>query len=309
MKKALVLGASGGMGYSIVNELSNRGIKVVAFARNKQKLKSLFKADSNVVINPGDVFNKTELEHAANDVDVIFQAINIPYADWKSKLIPLNEHVISTAKKVSAKVAVVDNIYAYGRSNGEKIHETTPKNPHTKKGKLRLAMERLYKNSDVPYIIAHFPDFYGPHAENAQLNYTIRQIIANKNTQFVGKQHIRREHIFTPDGAKAIVELALRNDSYGQSWNIPAYDVISGEELIKLIREITGYTKKVGTVTKNKLRFIGLFNKQMREFVEIQYLAEEPVILSGEKYEEHIGPVPRTPYRDGLKHTIDSYTN
>ena len=36
MKKALVLGASGGMGYSIVKELSSRGIKVMAFARTKE---------------------------------------------------------------------------------------------------------------------------------------------------------------------------------------------------------------------------------------------------------------------------------
>ena len=307
MKKALVLGASGGMGYAIVNELSNRGIKVVAFARNKQKLDRLFKADPNVVIHPGNVFNHIELEQATRDVDVIFQAINIPYAEWKTNLIPLNEQVISAAKNVLAKIAVVDNIYAYGKSNGERITETTPKNPHTKKGKLRLDMERLYKNSDVPYLIVHFPDFYGPHAENAQLNYTIRQIIANKNAQFIGKQHIRREHIYTPDGAKAIVELALREDSYGQNWNIPAYDVISGEELIKMIRGITGYTKKVSTVTKNMLRFVGIFDKQMREFVEMQYLAEEPVILSGEKYEKHIGPVPKTAYKDGLKETIQSY--
>ena len=35
MKKALVVGASGGMGYSIVKELSNRGI-VMAFARTRE---------------------------------------------------------------------------------------------------------------------------------------------------------------------------------------------------------------------------------------------------------------------------------
>lgn len=309
MRKALVLGASGGMGYSIVNELSNRGIRAVAFARNKEKLTRMFKADPNIVIYAGDVFKQKELENAASNVDVIFQAINIPYGDWKTKLIPLNENIIATAKKVSAKIAVVDNIYAYGKSNGEKVSETTPKKPNTEKGKLRLDMERLYKNSDVPYLIAHFPDFYGPFAENAQLNYMIRHIVANKKASFIGKKKILREHIYTPDGAEAIVDLALREDSYGQCWNIPAYDVISGEEIIKLIREITGYNKKVSAVTKNMLRFVGLFDKQMREFVEMQYLAEEPVVLDGEKFEQHIGPVPKTPYKAGLKRTIQAYQN
>lgn len=307
MRRALVLGATGGMGYSIVNELSSRGIKVVAFARNKEKLTRMFKAYPNIVIQSGDVLNRKQLENVASDIDVIFQAINIPYGDWQSKLIPLNENVITTARKVSAKIAIVDNIYAYGKSNGDKLSETTTKKPNTRKGKLRLDMENLYKNSEVPYVIAHFPDFYGPYAENSQLNYMIRQIATDKKARFIGKQDVLREHIYTPDGAKAIVELALREDSYGQCWNIPAYDVITGEEIIKLIREITGYTKKVGLVTTNMLRFMGLFNKQMREFVEMQYLNEDPVVLDGRKFEEHIAPFPKTPYDEGLKKTINFY--
>lgn len=309
MRKALVLGATGGMGYSIVNELSMRGIEVVAFARNREKLKRMFKDDPNVTIKAGDAFNQKHLETAADDIEVIFQAINIPYGDWESKLIDLNKNIITTANKFSAKIAVVDNIYSYGKSNGDKISETTPKKPHTKKGKLRLDMEYLYRNSRVPFLIAHFPDFYGPFAENAQLNYMLRQIAVNKKARFIGNQDVLREHIYTLDGAKAIVDLAAKEDSYGQCWNVPAYDVISGQEIIKLIHEVTGYNKKVGTVTKNMLRFIGMFDKQMREFVEMQYLNEESVVLDGQKFEKHVGPVPKTPYKEGLINTIKVYQN
>lgn len=42
MKRALVLGASGGMGYSIVNELTDGGIEVIAFARNKKEARDTF---------------------------------------------------------------------------------------------------------------------------------------------------------------------------------------------------------------------------------------------------------------------------
>lgn len=55
MKKVLVLGASGGMGYSIVRELSDRGIEVVAFARTRRKLERLFKNLDNVKIRTGDI--------------------------------------------------------------------------------------------------------------------------------------------------------------------------------------------------------------------------------------------------------------
>lgn len=309
MNQALVLGASGGMGYSIVQELSGRGIKVVAFARNERKLNQMFGEDSSVSIHAGDVLRIEELEAAAKGVDIIFHAINIPYGDWEKKLLKLTENVITVAKVQSTKLAVVDNIYGYGRSTGTAIDETASKNPHTKKGKLRVQMGKLIKDSGTLYIIAHFPDFYGPYAENGQINYTLRQVLSDKKAVFIGKQTIAREHIYTPDGARALVELALHENAYGQSWNIPASDVITGEEVVKIIRSNTGYNKKVSTVTKGMIQLLGLFNKQMREFAEMQYLNEKPVVLNGRKYEATMGQVPRTSYRDGLKETIEVYRN
>ncbi|WP_099156569.1 SDR family NAD(P)-dependent oxidoreductase [Virgibacillus ndiopensis] len=307
MKRALVIGASGGMGYSIVKELSSRGIEVIAFARKLEKLDKMFHDDRNVIIHPGDVFDKKELEAAAYNVDVIFHAINLPYEEWADKLLKLTENVITVAIIQKTKLAIVDNIYSYGRNPGYKVSETIPKNPHTKKGKLRLEMGKLINESGVPNVIVHFPDFYGPYVENGYINYTLRKIVANKKASFVGDQFMNREHIYTPDGAKAIVELALNDDAYGQSWNVPAVDVIKGEEIIQMVRSITGYDKRVSTITKNMIRSLGLFNKQMREFAEMQYLNEDPVVLDGEKYETFIGTVPKTPYIDGLKETIASY--
>ncbi len=49
---------------------------------------------------------------------------------------------------------------------------------------------------------------------------------------------------------------------------------------------------------------MGLFDKQMKEYVEMLYLTEKPVVLSGEKYEMLIGKVPKTSYREGLEETI-----
>jgi NADP-dependent 3-hydroxy acid dehydrogenase YdfG len=57
MKKALVLGATGGMGYSIVKELIQREVEVVAFARTKEKLEEMFRTEPQVVIQPGDAFS------------------------------------------------------------------------------------------------------------------------------------------------------------------------------------------------------------------------------------------------------------
>ncbi|MEC2798843.1 short chain dehydrogenase, partial [Bacillus thuringiensis] len=76
--------------------------------------------------------------------------------------------------------------------------------------------------------------------------------------------------------------------------------------MIQHIRELTGYTKRVITVKRGMIQFIGLFDQQMKEFMEMLYLTEKPVVLSGEKYERYIGDIPKTSYYNGLKEMIIS---
>ncbi|WP_188389896.1 NAD(P)H-binding protein [Priestia taiwanensis] len=294
------------MGYALVKELCARGISVVAFARGKEKLRQLFQQEKLVEIIGGDVFNLEEVEKAAQGVEIIFHAINVPYEEWTDKQPQLLANILHVAKQRATKLVMVDNIYAYGRSNGKKVTEDVQKNPHTKKGKIRLQLEKMAKQSGVDVLICHFPDFYGPHATNTLLHFTLEQIVRNKRAMFVGDLHIAREYIYTPDGARALVELALRNDTYNQNWNIPASDLITGTEIVSLAQEIIAYKKKAFVVKKGFIRMLGMFNKNMREVVEMFYLTEEPVILSGEKYEREIGLFPCTSYQEGIRQTLES---
>ena len=77
------------------------------------------------------------------------------------------------------------------------------------------------------------------------------------------------------------------------------------QKLFLSLRQLTGCEKKVSIVSKNMIRFLGIFSPFMKEYTEMYYLNEEPVILSGEKYEREIGPVPKTPYKEGLEKTIN----
>src|SRR5699024_5422899 len=158
MKKALVLGASGGMGYALVRELVSRGIAVVAFARRKEKLDALYKDESNVVIFAGDVLDKETVTEAAKEVDTIFHAVNFPYPVWKKTHPLCIEILIRVAEAQQAKIAFVDNIYAYGPSTNIKVSEDVRKHPQTKKGKIRFMTEDRLLKSKVPTLIVHLPD-------------------------------------------------------------------------------------------------------------------------------------------------------
>lgn len=305
MKKALVLGATGGMGYALVHELVDRGVEVVAFSRRKERLDVLYQNESKVSIFSGDALVEKDVIGAADGVDVIFHAVSFPYQEWMEKHPLCMEIIVRVAEKQQSKIALVDNIYAYGMQSKVEVNEDTRKEPHTKKGKIRLAMENRLKRSNVPYLIVHMPDLYGPNAENTILHETLKNVVLNKSANFVGNTKVAREFIFTLDGAKAMVELASREDTYNQNWNIPSAHPITGEEIIEILRKEVGYKKSIRTVSKTMIQFMGIFQPFMREMVEMMYLTEDPVILSGKKYEAKIGSIPQTPYKEGIKKTLN----
>ncbi|WP_336469857.1 NAD-dependent epimerase/dehydratase family protein [Bacillus massiliigorillae] len=301
--KAVVLGASGGMGYALVEELRARKIKTVAAARNLEKLQAYFPSQ-DIIKASIDVFDLASLIQETKDCTHFFLTVNISYSKWEKDLPIIFGNVITAATKNNAKIILVDNIYAYGESNNNIVSEETLMQPHTKKGKIRLQLANMLHLSNVPYIIAHFPDFYGPNAISTLLHYTFDLIIQNKMARYLGDQKIAREFIYTPDGAKALLEIAINEDNYNQHWNIPGAGTITGEEIIAIAKSQTNYSKKVGTVNKNMLRFIGLFDAQLKEAVELYYLFERPVVLDGKKYEENIGKLPATPYSQGITETL-----
>ncbi|MBW3113607.1 SDR family NAD(P)-dependent oxidoreductase [Bacillus sp. MCCB 382] len=305
MKKAMVVGASGGMGYSLVLELVSRGIEVVAFARGKSKLSHLYSSIRSVSIQTGDAMNREQLIHASNGCDAIFHALNLPYEDWKDKLISVTENIIFAAERNNARLAVVDNIYAYGRSGGKKLTEDWEKDPQTRKGKLRLKMDERLKQATIPTLNCHFPDFYGPNATNTYIHFTLQQLLKKKKAGFVGPKHILREFIYTKDGARMMVDLAIRNEAYGQNWNIPGGTAFTGKDIEHELKNILGEEKELYFISKPLFTIFALFaGKGMREALEMQYINSEPTILSGQKLESFLGNVITTPFEQGIRETI-----
>lgn len=305
MKKAMVIGASGGMGYALVMELVSRGVEVVAFARGKERLGKLFENEEKVTILAGDAGEKKQISLAADGVDVIFHALNLPYEDWKMKLLPVTKNIIEAAEENGAKLAVVDNIYAYGKSGGSLLKEDIEKIPHTKKGKLRKEMGVMVQQANIPALICHFPDFYGPNATNTYIHFTLEQLLKKKKGGYVGPKDIEREFIFTKDGARVMVELALKDDAYGHSWNIPAVSTITGRDFEQVVRKQLGKDKQLYYINKPMFALYALVaGKGMREALEMQYINAEPTILSGEKVTRFLGEWNSTPYEKGIEETI-----
>lgn len=311
MKKAIVIGATGGTGASVTEELVRRGIRTVAFGRSRGKLEQL-KANlgnpHHLTIAVGDAFRPHDIITASEGADVLFHCANVPYHEMVSKLIPLGESVMEAANRLSLKVVVIDGIYPYGRRQMDRATEEHPKQPHTKKGKIRLAYEQMLfegRWSQAKVMIVRLPDYYGPTANEASyLGSTLEAIAAGKMAFFIGNMRVPREYVYLPDAAFMIAELAARDEAYGENWHIPGAGLISGREIVHIARRASGSSKPVIPLGRGGLSLLGMAVPVMKEVVEMLYLTEEPLVLSGDKYKRLIGPVRATSFEEGITNTV-----
>ncbi|MCM3713455.1 NAD(P)H-binding protein [Alkalihalobacillus oceani] len=309
MKKAIVLGATGATGQVIITELLAKDIQVVAFARTETKLKELMKKhqyDQRLSYKVGDIFDYQQIVAAAEGAEILFLCSGVAYQEMEEKLLLFGESAMKAADSLGAKIVVVDGIYVYGYQIA-KGNESHPKHPHTKKGKLRVDYEKLIfsnKWQNAKALIVRLPDYYGATSQGSYMQPTLEGMANKKVSIFFGNLKTPREYVYLPDAGKMIVNIAEKDDAYGENWNIPGAGLISGKEIIEIAREVTSNRKMVIPLTKTTVRFMGLFSSFMREVVEIMYLTKEGFVLSGEKYENRIGPIPATPYRQGIEETL-----
>lgn len=311
MKKALVIGATGGTGAAITEELVKRGIETIVFGRSRQKLEQLVHRLGNpahVRIQTGDAFRSEDIVAASGGADVMFHCANVPYHEMESRLIPLGESVMRAAGQLGIKVVVMDGIYPYGKSQMDEVTEEHPKRPHTRKGKTRLAYEQMlfsYSWARERLMIVRLPDYYGPTANEASyLGSTLDAIAKGRMAFFIGNMSIPREYVYLPDAAAMVVELASKEDTYGENWNIPGSGTISGKDIVRIAQKAAGVKKPVLALGKMGLSLLGLGVPVMKEIVEMLYLTTEPLRLSRKKYETRIGPIVSTAFEEGIAATV-----
>ncbi len=276
--------------------------------RSAHKLGAIAK---QVTVFEGDAFNRDDVRKAAQDVDIVFQCAAVPYNEMEKRQLPLGESVMGAAASLRKKIIFVYGCYPIGDVFGI-VEETSPKRPNTRIAKIKLALADLVFSdiyNDAKAIIARLPDYYGPTAGvSSYLGSTLIGIANEKPTVFIGNLHTPREYVYLPDAAKMVVEIALRDKSYRQEWNIPG-QVLSGKEIVHIAQNAVGKRRMVLPLGSFSLRMLGLVNPVMGEIVEMLYLTKRPVIISGAKYQKEIGAIVRTPFADGIRETIAAIRN
>jgi nucleoside-diphosphate-sugar epimerase len=303
----LVLGSTGSLGSAIVDELTIADKPVRALVRSPEKAKKVLANPGRVEFVEGSIQDPEILKKAFDGVELFHNCVNVPYPEW-SMLPRIHGLILEAATKAKARMVFPGNVYIYGHSHAEKVREDDPRNPCSKKGRIRVELEDTFmqhsREGRVPCVIVRFPDYYGPNATSIA-DGIFRSALNNKTARWYGKLDVIHEFIFISDAAKAMVMAAERLDAFGQDFNVPGPEPIRVRDWISLVFKEAGFAPRMSGTSRAFIRLGGLFNPMAREFSEMQYLTEEPLILEGSKFNDFFRTnYPTRSYQDGIRETL-----
>jgi nucleoside-diphosphate-sugar epimerase len=305
----LVLGATGGIGHWTAAKLVERGEPVRVLVRDPERFRRSWPGAKGVDLVVGDALATEDVLRAAKDATAIFHCVNIPYSEWAAKAFPMLANTISAALSAGARVILPGNVYVFGHARAKLVREDHLMEPHTRKGRLRLQMERrleeFHRSQGLAFTIVRMPDFYGPFVVNRLYSDIFRNALGGRSMPWYGDLDVPFEFLFVPDGGDVMVRAGLDPHSNGETYHAPGAGVITPREFLQLVARAAGSKSHPRAVPGWMVALVGMVNPEARELREMMYLKRERLILDGSKFREKFGVVPTTPYSTGVPVTLD----
>jgi nucleoside-diphosphate-sugar epimerase len=207
-----------------------------------------------------------------------------------------------------ARFLLIGTVYPYGRPRTERVREDHPREPHTYKGRMRKAQEDLLFEAHAAGRIQaaelRLPDFYGPHVAKSYLDGAFVAAARGGTANMLAPLDTPHEFVFVPDVGPVVVRLIETPGAWGRVWHLAGAGVTTQQAMVDEISRQAGTPVKVRRAGKGLLRVMGLFDRTLRELVEMHYLLTEPVILDDSALQQLIGAIPKTPYAEGVRQTL-----
>jgi nucleoside-diphosphate-sugar epimerase len=257
MQKVLILGATGSFGRNCAAAFAEAGWEVRPFKRGKEDMKA-----------------------AAIGVDVIVNGLNPPnYKGWVTELPKIAHQVVAAAKVSGATVIQPGNLYNYGAQPGV-WGVDTPHAATTKKGKVRIVMERILRESGVQVIVLRAGDFLDTKPSGNFIDFMLAKL---EKGRFIYPGRVDAEHVwaYLPDMARAAVALAEMRAKLGLFEDVPfAGPTLTGEGFRAALAQHTGRAVVLKPFPWLMMKALSPFWVLAREMQEMRYLWNTPHSLN-----------------------------
>jgi nucleoside-diphosphate-sugar epimerase len=305
--KHVILG-TGQLGLAIMDELVSQGYPVRLVNRRGTVGETL---PESVSVVAADAKDPDQVAAVCDGAEIVFFCVQPAYDSWPEQFPPLARGIIAGVSGAGVRLVFGSNLYMYGPTAGQPIHEELPYAAQTRKGRARAQVADMlleaHRQGKVKVVIGRAADFYGPRVLDSMAGEMVfAAALAGKTVNLAGD--IDQPHTLTyiRDFAQALVTLSRHDEAYGRAWHVPSAETLTSRQFIELIELEIGRPIKVRAANKNMMRLIGLFSPGAREVVEMMYEFEEPFIVDHSRFEAAFG-CDVVPHGQAIKETVAWY--
>src|SRR6478609_6193744 len=175
----------------------------------------------------GDASDPAFTTAAAHGARVVYQTLNPPYHRWAELFPALQASVLAAAQASGARLVSMENVYMYGRPDGQPLTETRPYAARTKKGTLRARMARellaAHQAGNVQVVIGRASDYFGPRggAQSMLGDRVIPAALAGKTATVLGDPGQPHTYTYLPDIGEGLAGLGEHPEAPGEVWHLP----------------------------------------------------------------------------------------
>lgn len=308
MTETHVIFGAGPLAQAVMRALLKRGKPVKMINRSGKRPASV---PASVELVGGDAYTTDFTRQVTQGAAVVYQCAQPEYHEWVAKFPPLQEAILEGAAASGAKLIVGENLYMYGDTDGQPIHEGLPYVAQTRKGKVRREMTQAlleaHRQGKVRVAMARGSDFYGPGVLGSALGErTIIPLLQGKPAEVSGSLDQPHAYTYISDFGEALAILGEHDEALGQAWHVPNPPALTQRELVTLFFKEAGREPKFRVMGRFMLMIGGLFVPAAREMVEMAYEFEKPFQVDSSKFVRAFGDI-ATPHATAVKETIDWY--
>lgn len=309
-KLHLILGA-GPLGRAVMHELVRRGQPVRMVNRSRQRSSDI---PAHVEVIASDLYNPHNVRSVAQGAAVVYQCAQPGYTEWVKKFPPLMRSVLAGLADTGATLVIGDNLYMYGDTNGQPIHEGRPHDPHTRKGKVRAEVAAMalaaHHAGRVRVAIGRGADFYGPGVRDSLAGErAIVPALQGKTAQLAGNIDLPHTLTYIEDFGRALVILGGQAEALGQAWHVPNPPTLSQRQWMTMVFDEVGQLPKMSGLGRWLVTLGGLFSPEAREIAEMMYAFEKPYLVDHGKFRRAFGAEfgEPTSHREAIARTVAWY--
>jgi nucleoside-diphosphate-sugar epimerase len=210
-----------------------------------------------------------------------------------------------------ARIVLPGTVYNFGPDAFPNLHETSPQNPITVKGRIRVEMERRLSaaaGSGSSALIVRAGDFFGPRAGNSWFSQGLikpgKRVAA---ITYPGQPGAGHQWAYLPDVAETMAQLIERSEALEPFavFHMEGHWDADGRQMIEAIRKAVGDPEiKVRKTPWLLFRLLSPYVPIFRELSEMQYLWRVPIRMGNDRLKTIPGAEPLTPLDTAVRTTL-----